>query len=356
MRGNYIIGAGATGIGAALATGWPVMERQSYPGGLSASYTMMGYLFERGGGHWLFGMTPEVARYLGPLKTYVKDAAVFFAREQRCYPGLIQQHIPPEPVPDAPVGTMKEALYARFGSELCERFFYPFNERYTAGLYDRIASQDQYKSPTNTVQYNNEFCYPVDSLGRVFSRLAGTCDVRYGEVTYPSCKEAVISTIPLTYYAERENDPYTSVLVLNIGAVPGSGLPSHHWLYVPDSEAGFYRVGIYSNVDSRFAPPSRCALYVEKSFWGLEQPREQYVRDVIAELQAWNFIKTVDVVDENWVEVAYTWRWPNSTWREDTLLWLEDLGVHSIGRYGRWKFQGIVQSFSEGLSIGERLS
>ena len=51
-------------------------------------------------------------------------------------------------------------------------------------------------------------------------------------------------------------EPYTSVLVLNIGAVRGPECPEDHWLYNPDATSGLHRVGFYSNVDTHFLPAS----------------------------------------------------------------------------------------------------
>lgn len=362
MRGNYIVGAGAAGLGAAISTGWPVVEKETYPGGLCASYRKEGYLFEQGGGHWIFDSTPEVEEHLGPFKTYTRDAAVYFAKEKRYYPYPIQQELPPVPVPNARVRTMKDWLFARFGTYACERFFYPFNERYTAGLYDQIAPQDAYKSPVTNEGYNATFCYPAEgSLGDAFERVAAKCDVHYNTLFYPPLNEPqdgqkIISTVPLDAF--RHGDPYTSVFIANIGAKPSKALPKHHWLYVPDSEIGFYRVGIYSNVDPRFAPKGRCSLYVERAhhrstLW--EDPNK-YVEDVIAELQAWDFISDVNVADWNLVDCAYTWRWPGSIWREKLLHDLAERGIHSIGRYGGWHFQGIAASFREGLDKGKELA
>jgi hypothetical protein len=34
---------------------------------------------------------------------------------------------------------------------------------------------------------------------------------------------------------------------------------------------------------------------------------------------------------------------------------LAEHGIHSIGRYGTWKFQGIAESVQEGLYVGAAL-
>ena len=160
-------------------------------------------------------------------------------------------------------------------------------------------------------------------------------------------------------------DPYISVLVLNIGAIKGKYCPSEHWLYVPDSNSGFYRVGFYSNVDVSFLPRSsrktkdKVSIYIERAFRGGYKPSENeinnYSRSVVKELQDWGFIKEVDVLDHNWIDVAYTWAWLDSTWREDTLNLLRENNIYQIGRYGRWKFQGIAESIKEGISLRQQV-
>jgi len=144
--------------------------------------------------------------------------------------------------------------------------------------------------------------------------------------------ERLISTLPLHATMELAGlsldvtaDPFTSVLVLNIGGTAGPSCPDHHWLYIPHTEAGFHRVGFYSNVDSAFAPAASAgrehiSIYVEKAFRGGEtladDEVETYKAAVIAELRQWGYLDEVDVIDPIWVPVAYTWSWPGSIWRE----------------------------------------
>ena len=70
----------------------------------------------------------------------------------------------------------------------------------------------------------------------------------------------------------------------------------------------------------------------------------------IKELQDWGFIGKVDTYDINQIDVAYTWEYPDSDIRERKSLYLNGLGVTMIGRYGKWKFQGIAESIKDGLS------
>jgi protoporphyrinogen oxidase len=166
-----------------------------------------------------------------------------------------------------------------------------------------------------------------------------------------------------------EADPFTSVMVINIGARKGARCPREHWLYIPKSKAGFHRVGFYSNVDSSFLPSlarereDRVSIYVEKAYPGGRKPGateiESLCRAVIEELQAWGWIDDTEVVDPTWIDTAYTWIRPGSCWQQEAVRALEAYNIYQVGRYGRWAFrvtdQGISQSIRDGLMAGGSL-
>jgi hypothetical protein len=149
-------------------------------------------------------------------------------------------------------------------------------------------------------------------------------------------------------------------LVLNIGARKGKNCPDAHWVYLPKSKSGFFRVGFYSNVTKSFLPANLrnsnnfVSIYVEKSYPGGKIPtvsdQEKYSKMVVKELQELGFIEYPQVLDRSWVEVAYTWSWPNNKWREKAIEQLKVRNILQIGRYGSWKFQGIADSIRDGLS------
>ena len=157
-------------------------------------------------------------------------------------------------------------------------------------------------------------------------------------------------------------DPYSSVLVLNIGAHRDERCPQDHWLYHDQTEAGFHRTGFYSNVDESFVPSAlavstdRVGIYVERAYPGGSRPGKEdieiYKKAVVEELRDWGFIGRVDVIDDTWIDVAYTWHWPGSEWRENAIAALQEHDIYPIGRYGRWVFQGIADSIREGLYVG----
>lgn len=181
--------------------------------------------------------------------------------------------------------------------------------------------------------------------------------------------ETLVSTLPLNKMMEMtglhvpaQEDPYTSVLVLNIGALRGPNCPDDHWLYNPDAKSGFHRVGFYSNVDRSFLPASARArneavsIYVERAFVGGDTMTDEEVRDyceaTVKELQDWGYITDAEVVDPTWIDVAYTWSYPNSRWKQQAMQKLEDQSIFQVGRYGRWIFQGIADSIRDGFYAG----
>ena len=420
-EGTVIIGAGFTGLAAAYESDAVVYEATDRPGGICASYYMRpgsaerlpaddadgcAYRFEIGGGHWIFGGDRTLVEFLhglAPLRRYQRRSTVFFSRSRTFVDYPLQDHLEQIEPDDArraraelaaaghnngaPLISQKDWLTARFGPTLCDLFFHPFNERYTAGLYDRIAPQDAYKSPrggngTPSTGYNATFVYPEDGLDVLAQRFAQRCRVNYGKRVVsidPAARhvtlddgttvryERLVSTLPLNatmrlagLKANAPADPHTSALVLNIGAVRGSALPDHHWLYVPDARAGFHRVGIYSNVDRDFLPRTaqsraRASFYVERAYADGNAPGRaelaSYIEAVVQELRDWGFIDAVEIVDPSWIEVAYTWTWPGSRWRERALEALAKNGIYAAGRYGRWTYQGIADSIRDGRSL-----
>jgi hypothetical protein len=114
-------------------------------------------------------------------------------------------------------------------------------------------------------------------------------------------------------------------------------------------------------VDASFLPAAarggdHVGLYVERSFRGGERPSDTaigaYCARVVEELRDWGFIERAEAVHPTWIDVAYTWSWPGSRWAAEALRMLEDKGVYQIGRYGRWRFQGIADSIRDGFVSG----
>jgi len=373
------------------------------------------YRFEIGGGHWIFGGAADVLAFIDartPLARYERRSSVYFPATRRRAGFPLQYHLCDldrataaraldemltASLP-ASTATMADAIANTFGPTLTSLFFAPFQASYTGGLWTRIAPQDAYKTPidreavrrgadgvSGPTGYNTTFAYPRGGLDAFAHSLAREADVRYGRdvvaidararvvTTRDGARwgyDALISTLPLDrtlalagLSAGVQADPATGVMVVNLGARRGPRCPDDHWVYLPGSASGLHRVGFYDNVAEHFLPASRrgarthAALYVERAWHGAtpgEAVRRAFVRDAIAELRGWGWIDDVEACDLTLVECAYTWRWPESTWREQALDALRIAGIVPAGRYARWHFQGIADSIAEGFAAGAR--
>ena len=372
---TVILGAGISGLAAGYKTGYPIYEMANHPGGICHSYMKDGFQFSRGGPHWIFGnerttKAMEFIESLVELNRYDRLAGIYY---NKIFPYPIQT-VSQKPIV-ANTQYFKQWLVDNFGINMCNMFFHPFNEKYTAGLMDEIIQFDSYKSPpAGSVGFVSKFSDPVGGLGTLVNKMAEKCDIRYTkkavyidpiehEIEFEDETvveyDRLISTIPLDVImrlCERDDFdlPYSSVFVLNIGAEQGPNLPREHWLYIPFCKCNFYRVGFYTNVNSDKAPPGKVGLSVEIAFpstINYEDLDIDYITyHVIQELQSWGWIKEVAVTDPTWVKTAYTWN-RNPEERERHIEWLEERDIISIGRYATWKFQGMAESIEQGLSI-----
>jgi len=425
-----ILGAGITGLTAGFVSGMSVYEAKEVPGGICLSYYLRladtnrfytapsdskAYRFEIGGGHWIFGADDKILKFINSLslvKNYNRKSAVFFPDKGFYVPYPIQNHLYflPEEIREKilkeilqnydkninTVSTMADWLELNFGETLCELFFFPFHEIYTAGLYKEIAPQDKFKTPlnkeliikgakekTSEIGYNTSFLYPKEGLDCLIRTIEKKCkvyynkkvvkiDIRNKEILFEDGSERkyekLISTLPLNKVVQMTNieideplPPYTSVSVINIGAKKGKMCPEYHWIYIPKSNSKFYRVGFYSNVDNSFLPLTsrntndRVGIYVEKAYKGGYVPTEKEIEklceDVSKELQNWKFIEEIEVIDHTFVEIAYTWQYPTSPFVSKAINTLKKYDIYQTGRYGKWKFQGIAESIKDGLTI-----
>ncbi len=426
---TIILGGGMTGLAAGMASGLPVFEAATDPGGICSSYYVRpgekerlpeapadgeAYRFEIGGGHWIFGGDPVILRFIretAPVKSYARKSSVYFhERDGGTYvPYPLQNNLRylPEDLraralsemsgKPGVIRTMDDWYRAYFGEALSELFFTPFHQLYTANFQNEIAPQDAYKSPVNLAAaiqgafgdppdagYNVTFVYPEEGLNTLARRMAEKCNIHYGKrvtridaaAKQVHCADGsvtgyknLISTLPLNRMLEmtdtklgQDPDPCTSVLVLNIGAEKGAKCPDDNWLYNPDAKSGFHRVGFYSNVDVSFLPKSsrnpasRVSIYVERAYREGEKPSPEaidaYCKDTVKELTDWGYIKNAEVVDPTWIDEAYTWTRPGSTWRGAGLKALEEKEIFQVGRYARWVFQGIADSIRDGFQAG----
>jgi len=229
--------------------------------------------------------------------------------------------------------------------------------------------------------YNIEFAYPQHGgIGRLAESFAPSVGpIHYGArarrvdperrvvefddgttVEY----ETLVSSIPLPVLL-RLLDPcppeiktaasqlvWNSIININLGL---DGRLDHdvHWIYFPEAEYVFYRAGFASNICPGSVPAGKSSMYIEVSFRG-ENPhaRPELERRVVADLGRAGLLddpSRIELTDYNvlpFAYVIYDLRYGETTRAlHDYLL---ARGIHSIGRFGRWRYYSMEQTILDG--------
>jgi protoporphyrinogen oxidase len=287
----------------------------------------------------------------------------------------------------------REMLYARFGRSIAEMFLVPYNEKLYATDLSRLdvdamgrffphadvqAIIRNFREPDNR-SYNDTFTYPeggavqyvnallddIDperlSLGeRVegidLSRKVARTDRR--EVAF----EYLVSAAPFPRLLEMTGLPYdpaiydwNKVLVYNLG-FDRKGVEGVHWIYFPQRELCFYRVGFYDNIFGTH----RMSCYVEIGLPKEARPGaaeiEENLGRVLDDLRVAGMLDGPELVawDSLVLDPAYVHITRGSA--EDVARKkrvLASRGVYSIGRYGSWTYCSIEDNMVEARALAD---
>jgi protoporphyrinogen oxidase len=146
---------------------------------------------------------------------------------------------------------------------------------------------------------------------------------------------------------------HSSTVTFNIG-LRGALRPEFqdvHWIYVPDRDIPFYRVGFYSNISKGMCTPGYSALYVEVGMSPEHADRVDLIKDlqpdVLRCLEKLGWINSRDVVCvvTHIIRHAYVHH-TNSRDRlvRSILDRLRKHNVCAIGRYGLWDYTSMEDS------------
>jgi protoporphyrinogen oxidase len=176
--------------------------------------------------------------------------------------------------------------------------------------------------------------------------------------------DSLISTAPLVRLLEicglscdASVFSHNKVQVFNLG-FDSKGPADVHWIYYPQRDLSFYRVGFYDNIfDS-----DRMSLYVEVGLpWDSEPTADErgaLKAKVLADLQTCGVLRNQTLVASHEVllDPAYVHITSRSTAAAASIKkLLADRDVHSIGRYGAWTYCSIEDNIVEARALAERL-
>ncbi len=152
---------------------------------------------------------------------------------------------------------------------------------------------------------------------------------------------------------------FISVYNVNLG-IAREEVSNKHWIYFPEKEYPFYRVGFPMNFSSSLAPKGMSSMYVEIS----HQPQEiipeqrlfQKARNGL--VQAGILKKGDEIVISHIQNIPYAYVIFNSYRQKhltSILQKLKSLGIYSIGRYGAWEHTSMEDAILQGKRTANTL-
>ncbi|MFQ5902864.1 MAG: protoporphyrinogen/coproporphyrinogen oxidase [Candidatus Binatia bacterium] len=423
MPNTVILGAGLCGLSTAYHSPGPtaVFEKAKEPGGLCRSYERDGFTFDFTG-HLLHFKSRYFEQFLkqhlsGRLQETKRAAYVFSHGVFTPYPFQANTYgLPKEIVKEcvlgfietlkdgtAPAGDFRTWILQTFGRGIAKHFMIPYNEKlWRENLSEMTADWVSWSVPKPDLEeviqgalgrqekafgYNPTFLYPkrggIAVLAQSMSKkLEGIqygyeairLDIKKKILTFANGEtvsyNVLISTIPLPHLLAMSNArgfirraaeqlKYIGVWVLNLG-VAEKTVTDKHWIYFPERQFPFYRVGFPSNFSPGVAPKGCTSMYVEVSYRSDEPVDSQYLkRKILDDLQQARLLKSkknVVVADTKNIPVAYVIFYHHrQRVLEPIREYLESHNIYSIGRYGRWDYFSMEDAIMDGRALAKRL-
>ena len=134
--------------------------------------------------------------------------------------------------------------------------------------------------------------------------------------------------------------------------------PPFHWIYFPEAEVPFYRVGSASAAHAPLAPAGHRSFYVEFSHTGGLDPRRAEV-DAVAGLLACGLLGSADELlfaEAHEIPGAYViYDEAHGPAKATVLGWLSSVGIESCGRYGAWEYSSMEDALLGGRAAARAL-
>lgn len=295
-----------------------------------------------------------------------------------------------------------DMLYGKFGVSIVEKFLKPYNEKLYAvdlktldkdamGRFfpyaDIPAIIDNMKANKDNMSYNNSFLYPKNGAGSFIQILYDSLDASKILLNSAVVKidsrnkvaeledgsrinyEYLINTSPLNHFLEyfegtefkniRESLSYNKVLVFNLGFNKKSKYTKEHWMYVPDKNINFYRIGFYDNI----LDADKLSMYIEIGYGKNAEISEKDIEDQLR-LTMENLYKlgVIDddtkleeystiIMDPAYVHIATETEKKISELKKK----VAENNIYTIGRYGAWTYCSMEDCMISAKNLAEHL-
>lgn len=344
-------------------------------------------------------------RYPFQANTYGLPSKVI----QDCLLGLFKaQQFPRKKIRDYSRLPLSEWCLATFGEGISKHFMFPYNRKLwriplqslTADWCGPFVPQPQLEDVLagaltdhkKAFGYNATFLYPrkggIQSLAQALAKPISNIrlntslhSLNWRERILLASQEGkpldrlaythLVSNIPLVELLKRMIDlppaiqsaakklRWTSVLCVNLG-VKRSHISDKSWIYFPEKKFVFYRVGFPMNFTAYTVPKGCSSMYIEISHSPSQVlDRQKIFKQVRQGLLHCGILRASDkiaVLHFLPIRYAYVLYDQNRSSALKTIFkFLHENKIHSIGRYGAWKYSFMEEAILDGKKTAEAI-
>ncbi len=405
-----ILGAGISGLSFAYylkRDDYLILEKENIPGGLLQTIKKQGFTWDYSG-HFLHFkneiLKKNIETLMGEKLLHIspKITSIYYKGRFIDYP--FQKNIHQlnksdfidciyylfNKKPKAKYSNFREMLLGKFGKGICEKFLFPYNEKlYSTDLNNLDAAAigrffpdtnikeiiENFKNPENS-SYNTSFIYPKDGIYSFLElfiknliKIKSNEEIRGINISNKIVKtkkeeykyKFLINTIPLNEFLNLCNIQtnnilnHNKVLVFNLGFDSESNF-KNHWIYFPDKNISFYRVGFYNNILNE----NLLSLYVEIGFKSKKLVDiKSYKKRVLYDLKRVGIIENHNLLADHHVIInpAYCFISKDSKKFVSKIeSYLSNNNIYLCGRYAQWIYCSIEDNIIRAKGLANKLS
>lgn len=396
-----------------------IFEKEATHGGLCRSIKHDGFTFDFTG-HLLHCNDPYFRKFLNLFlpeqerTTHTRKSFIFTHNHFVPYPFQMNLHgLPAQVIAECICSFAKrkhqidpknfhEWVIKYFGIGIAKHFFFPYNQKllqynlkkihpsWTGRFVPKITIKDLFsglEKPSQNIGYNNQFYYPkqggiqtfTDNLRKKIKSPIKTNhhakEINFNKklVSFENGHvekfQTLITTIPLNVFLKQIKQPASleikkyhtklrcnSVLNFNLG-FKHNCFNDKHWIYFPEKQYPFYRVGFWHNFAQTLVRPKHGALYGELAYLPGQKDLEKRLAESIQKtchvLGISKNLVTQKILHLPHAYVIY------DHWREYNLPTLHqalhDHSIYSIGRYGAWNYSSMQDAILDGKKVAATL-
>jgi protoporphyrinogen oxidase len=196
-------------------------------------------------------------------------------------------------------------------------------------------------------------------LDRGVARLSSGEEVRFRRAVATIALPEVVrlcASAPSEILAAAARLRATTVTYVNVAARDVGG-PPFHWVYLPEERYGPYRIGSASAAVPSLAPAGCRSFYVEFSA-SAARPAAEVEREALDALVDLGFLRgpgDVIFVETRAIPHAYViYDDAYGPAQRAIVSWLEERGVLTAGRYGRWEYSSMEDALLAGRECARK--